>query len=33
MPSLFEYCRSHREEIVSNAAMQFLPSARSSANK
>jgi hypothetical protein len=33
MPSLFEYCRSHREEIFSNAAMQFLPSARSSANK
>lgn len=33
MPSLFEYCRSHREEIFSDAAMQFLPSARSSANK
>ena len=33
MPSLFEYCRSHREEIFSDAAMRFLPSARSSANK
>jgi hypothetical protein len=33
MPTLFEYCRSHREDVFSDAAMQLLSPVHSSANK
>lgn len=33
MPKLFEYCRSHRNDIFSDAAMQLLSSPHTSADK
>lgn len=33
MPQLFEYCRSHRDEIFSDAAMQLFSPARPSVHK
>jgi hypothetical protein len=33
MPQLFEYCRSHRDDVFSDAAMHLLSSASSSAHK
>jgi hypothetical protein len=33
MPQLFEYCRSHRDDIFSNAVLQFLTAPHASAGK
>jgi hypothetical protein len=33
MPQLFEYCRSHRDDIFSDAAMWLLSSPNTSANR
>lgn len=33
MPQLFEYCRSHRDDIFSNAVLQFLSAPHASADK